>query len=160
MGFPSAVHQYPAPAIEGDFASANPRASALAGDSTLIAGDSGAIIGRFGWIDQSTGKVNNTGTGAPDGYIHREMQATITQWLGENGMTIQKGQNMTMMKAGDFWAKSTVAAASAGQKAFASTTDGTMQPGAAGATIAGFVETNFYIRSAGAIGELVKISTY
>lgn len=159
MPFPSAVHQFPAPAVEGDFASANPRASVVAGDSALVAGASGAVVGRFGWVD-ANGKVTNSGTGAPDGFVHRDMQATITTWLAENGMTIQAGQGMTLMNGGDFWCKANVVAASKGKKAFASTTDGSMQPGDAGATIAGYVETNFIIRSAGAIGELVKISTH
>ena len=56
------------------------------------------------------------------------------------------------------WVRVTVANASIGQKAFASNTDGTIQPGAAGASISGYTETPWFFTSAGNIGELASIS--
>ncbi|HIC9070647.1 TPA: phage cement protein, partial [Klebsiella michiganensis] len=51
-------------------------------------------------------------------------------------------------------------AATRGQKVFASLTTGEVQVAAAGATVAGFIETAFYAASDCDAGELVKISTW
>ena len=51
MGFQAVINQYPAPAVEGMFASANPRAAVLAGDSQLVAG-TGGVIGVSGHVEQ------------------------------------------------------------------------------------------------------------
>lgn len=74
-------------------------------------------------------------------------------------MLIQPGREVTLMTAGDFWAK-TSTAATRGQKIFASLTTGQIQTGAAGATITGYVETNFFAGSTCDAGERVKISTW
>lgn len=47
MGFQTKVNRQQAPAIAGDFASANPRASMLATEGTLVAGVSGVTVGVF-----------------------------------------------------------------------------------------------------------------
>lgn len=158
MPFQTVVNQTPAPAVAGDFASANPNASVLAGPDTFVAGTGGANVGVFGWAD-ANGLVTNAGSGVPTGFIHRDMQALIVTWLAEATMNIPAGQPVTLMSAGDFWAK-TLTAASLGQKVFASNTDGTIKTGAAGATIAGYTETKWYVGSVAAINELVKITTW
>ena len=86
-------------------------------------------------------------------------QASITIWLGQASMLIQPGREITLMVAGDFWAK-TSTAATRGQKVFASLTTGEVQIAAAGATVSGFIETAFYAASDCDAGELVKISTW
>lgn len=161
-----------APAQEGDFASANPRQSFLAGPLSLVAAAAGVIVGRFAWAassgaqDVETGEtdlyntVSNAGVGAPNGFVHREQQALITAFLAEGGVTIPQGNPVTLASAGDFWAKNTGAGAvTVGQKVFASNTTGAACTGAAGANIAGFTETKWYAWSAAAAGELFKIST-
>lgn len=124
MGFQTTVNQYPAPAVAGDFASANPRASAVAGPGTLVAGTGGATVGRFGWAD-ANGLVTNTGLGVPTGFIHRDMQALITAYLADSSMVIPAGNPITLFKAGDFWGKF-VAGATAGHKVYAYYADGTL----------------------------------
>jgi len=159
MGFQTTINQQPAPAVEGDFASANPYASVVAGDSALVAGASGVTVGRFAWAT-AAGVVSNVQTsGAPTGFVHRQQQAIITVWLGASSMVIPAGLQMALMAAGDFWGRSTTAA-TIGQKVFASITDGTIATGAAGATIAGFVETKFVVQAPAAIGELIKFGTW
>lgn len=158
MGFQSTIHNDPNPAVAGDFASANPRASVLAGPGTFVAGSGGANVGLFGWADAS-GLVTNAGSGVPTGFIHRDMQALITTWLGSASMNIPEGQPVTLMSAGDFWAQS-LTVATLGQKVFASNTDGTVKTGAAGATISGYTETDFSVGSAGAANDLIKITTW
>lgn len=103
--------------------------------------------------------MSDPNTGEPSGFVHRDGQASITVWLGEASMLIQPGREVTLMTAGDFWAR-TATAATRGQKIFAVLADGTIKTGAAGATISGAVETPFYAGSACDAGELVKISTW
>lgn len=166
MPFQTNVYQQPAPAVEGDFASSNPRASVLATDSTLTVGAAGVTVGRFAWAS-STGVVLNSGSGAPTGFVHREQQALITAWLGVASMLIPQGLPVTLMNEGDYWVKNTVTVATLANprlKAFASLTDGSVQFAAAGATVSGYIETNFVLAGfsaggVGAIGELVKITT-
>lgn len=159
MPFQSVINQQPAPAVEGDFASANPYASVVAGEGALIAGAAGVTVGRFAWAT-AAGVVSNVQTsGAPTGFVHRHQTAVITTWLGASSMLIPPGVNMALMAAGDFWGRSTTVA-TIGQKVFASITDGTIATGAAGATIAGFVETKFVVQSVAAVGELIKFGTW
>lgn len=158
MPFQTVVNQTPAPAVAGDFASANPNASVLAGPGTFVAGTGGANVGLFGWAD-ANGLVTNAGSGVPTGFIHRDMQALIVTWLAEATMNIPAGQPVTLMSAGDFWAK-TGTVATVGQKVFASNTTGAIETGAAGSTIAGYTETKWFVGSAGAVGDLIKITTW
>jgi hypothetical protein len=162
MGFQTTVNLQQAAAVAGDFASANPYATVVAHEGTLVAGTGGVTVARFGWA--SNGSVLNAGTIAPTGFLHRTQgAAVITTYLAETGNLVPAGFPVTLMKGGDFWAAITVASATVGNKAFASQTDGTMRPGAAGATISGYVETPFSITGfpvggTGAVGELAVIS--
>ena len=156
-GFQSVINQYPAPGVEGDFASANPNASLLAGEGALVTGTSGVTVGRFAWA--VAGVVSNAGSGVPSGFVHREGQASIVTWLAESSMLIQPGREVTLMTRGDFWAR-TSTVATVGQKVFASLTTGQVQTGAAGATISGYIETPFVVGSAAAANELVMIGTW
>ncbi len=158
MPFQTQVKAQQAPAVAGDFASANPRASAVAPEGGFIAGAAGVTVGRFAWIQADGVTVLNTGSGKPHGFVHREQQALITEYLAEAGNVIPQGIPVTLMRTGDYFATATVASAERGEKAFASTTDGTMQPAAAGATVAGFVETDFAISQPAAVGELAVIT--
>lgn len=157
-GFQAQVNQYPAPAVAGDFASANPNASVPAGPGAFVAGASGCVVGQFGWAD-ANGLVTNAGSGAPTGFIARDTQALIVAWLAQSSLTVQPGYAVTLMSAGDFWDQ-TSSVATVGQKVFASNTTGAAQTGAAGATIAGYTETKWFVGSAAAANELVKITTW
>ena len=158
MGFQTTVNLQQAPAVAGDFATANPRASFPAGEGQYVADTAGVTVGRFAWINASTGLVSNTGTGKPDGFIHREQQALISVYLAEASNVVPQGFPVTVMRTGDYWATATVGAATKGQKVFAKLSDGTVQAGAAGATIAGFIETDFVITQGCALNELAVIS--
>ena len=78
MGFQTQVQAQQAPAVAGDFASANPRAAVVSPEGGFVAGAAGVTVGRFAWIQADGVTVLNTGTGKPDGFIHREQQAFIT----------------------------------------------------------------------------------
>lgn len=158
MGFQTTVNLQQAPAVAGDFATANPRASFPGGEGQYVAAAAGVTVGRFAWIDGTTGLVSNTGTGKPDGFIHREQQALISVYLAEASNVVPQGFPVTVMRTGDYWATATVGAAAKGQKVFAKLTDGTVQAGAAGASIAGFIETDFVITQGCALNELAVIT--
>lgn len=135
-GFQRSINTDPAPAIEGDFASANPRASLLAGPGELTAGALGVIVGRFAWALNSNGQVSNaypggTGVVARLGFVHRNQPAVITAWLGESTMTVNPGLEMTLFDMGDFWARF-VAAVTPGQKVFVNYATGLAVGGTAG----------------------------
>ena len=161
-GFQQTVNLQQAAAVAGDFASANPRSSYVGHEGTLVAGSSGVTVGRFAWA--VNGVVSNAGTGKPTGFVAREQGvALITTYLAETSNVIAQGFPVTLQVTGDYWAAVTVAQATVGQKVFASLTDGTIQPAAAGATVAGYIETDFFVTGfpvggTGAVGELVVIS--
>lgn len=132
-GFQSVVNVVQAPAVEGDFAGANPFASVPSGDQAFVCGSSGVTVGRFAWA--SAGVVSNAGSGVPTGFVHRDLQAVNFNLLSQATMLIPAGFGVTLLSAGDFWIR-TSSPATIGQKAFANNADGSIVTGAAGATIA------------------------
>lgn len=107
MGFQKQINLTPAPAVAGDFASSNPRATVLAGPGGLVAGALGVTVGKFAWVDDDGVTVQSFGTAtkAPSGFVHREQQAVIQQYLAESGMNIPQGFPVVLHNEGDFWAK-------------------------------------------------------
>jgi len=137
MPFPSVVNVQPAPAVAGDFASANPRWNVLAGPGALVCGAAGVTIGRFAWVDAADARtVSNQGNGSvPDGFVHREGQALIVNYLAEASNLVPAGFEITLMSGGDFWVTNDGAGqALRGQKAFASFADGKVSFAAAAST--------------------------
>lgn len=147
-------------AIAGDFASANPRSSLVAPEGGYVAAAAGVTVARFAWIQTDGRTLANapqTGTAAPDAFIHREQQALITAYLAESSLVVPGGFAVTGMKTGDYWVLSATAAV-LGNKVFAKLTDGSITYGAAGATIAGYVETAFVVSQAAAANTLAAMS--
>jgi hypothetical protein len=109
MSFQKQVNANPAPAVAGDFASANPRAVVLAGPGGLVAGAGGVTVGKFAWVDDDGKTVvsHGTATRAPDGFVHREQQGLIQNYLAESSMNVPVGFPVILHNAGDFWAKLT-----------------------------------------------------
>lgn len=153
-GFPQSVNMYPAKGVPGAFASINPIVSTPLG---YTAG-ADVTIGAFCWEDTSNkGSVVNTGTGAPLGFVVREVTNPIVS-QAEAQNFVPEGYNVSVMVAGDFYVQ-VAAAVTAGQKVFASLTDGTVSGGAAGATVSGSIETPFYFVEDGAADDIVIISS-
>ncbi len=138
MTFQRTVNSQPAPGVEGGFASANPYASLLAGDSQLVAGAAGVIIGRMAFARNDTGVVTNGHPGVLSrlAFVSRYNVALITTWLASSTLVIQPGIDMTLHDAGDFWARF-AAGAAIGQKVFASYADGSLSAAATGTSVAG-----------------------
>jgi hypothetical protein len=163
--FQTSVNVVQAPGVPGDFASADPHFSWVTSGGVLVADTGGVTIGCFAWVSAAQNKVASTGSGAPDAFVHREMQATINVFPAEFGMTIPAGHRVgSLMTGGCFFAKNAGAGTAArGMKAFANLTNGSVSFAAAGATVSGSVETKWFCvgwgeGGTGASGELVKIS--
>lgn len=134
MPFQKTVNQYNPPAVAGDFASANPRATVFAGEGAFIAGPNGVTVGRFAWVAADGRTVNNfaSGNGKPTGFVHREQQALITQYLAEASNVIPAGFPVTLHSEGDFFATIMGSTASTFNAAvYASFTDGSISIGSA-----------------------------
>lgn len=131
-GFQTSVAYNQAPAVEGDFASTNPRATVLAGPGALLCGAAGVTVGRFAWTsyenvdyDGAAGIVDNFGTGAVTGFVHREQQGLIQVYLEEASMVVPGGFPITLFMEGDFWVKNNGSGqALPGMKAYANYADG------------------------------------
>lgn len=150
--FPNQVQVNNAPAVEGDFASANPKYTVLAGEGGLKCGDGydtfatglvgGIIVGRWGWLsyvavdnDEAPAVVNTFGSGLPAGLVHRSQQGLITRYLASSSMVLLKGQQTELFNVVDLWIKNRGATfAQVGMKAFANFADGTTYFAAAGST--------------------------
>jgi hypothetical protein len=143
-GFQTQVNTQPAPAVAGDFASTNPRASVLAGPGGLVAGVGGVTVGRFAWsypptdADGAPAVVLNTGAGAPTGFVHRRQQALITQYLADASNVIAQGFALDLMASGDFWVKNDGSSiAEIGMKAYADLATGKVTFAATGSPATG-----------------------
>ncbi|NPT59095.1 gp53 minor capsid family protein [Paraburkholderia elongata] len=133
MGFPRQVNVLAAPAVLGDFCDSNPRSTVDASYGAFVAGANGLAVGLFAWADPTNTILNNFGPGAPTGFIHRDQQALITAFLGDDSLTIPAGYQATAFNAGGFWvANSGTTTSAVGQNAYANNATGAVTFGAAG----------------------------
>lgn len=153
--FQTAVTTQPAPAVAGDFASANPRFTVDAGQGALVAGAAGVTVGRFAWIapphdnDNAASIVNNFGAGPVAGFVHREQQALITLYLADASMVVPQGFAMTLFNGGDFWCKNDGSSpCTVGMKAYADLATGKVSFAATGAPTTGATSTGSTIAPA------------
>jgi len=173
MPFQTTVRSDPAPAFDGDWASANPHTSMLIpgnGDPALPTytawrvGAGGVVVGRFGFANLSTGEVTSAAPAVAAnlmrvGFIGRDQPVIIQGFLSSDGLTLYQGQEVDIMDGCDVWTRFPNGG-TLGQKVFASTTTGqAIATGAAGATVAGAIETRWFLDSPVANGDLGKIST-
>lgn len=146
MGFPRVVNVQAAPAVLGDFCDSNPRSTVDAGAGALVAGPNGLTVGLFAWVDPTDGRsANNYGAGAPAGFVHRDQQAIITQFLADDTLSIYPGAPATLFNAGGFWVVNAGASTSAiGQTAYANNSTGAVQFGSnfTGASVTGSIAAN------------------
>lgn len=148
-GFQTVTRTQPAIGVAGDFASANPRFNVLAGAGALIAGALGVYVGRFAWatyehVDDvgAPAVVDSFGAGPVTGFVHREQQGLITDYLQEASMKVPGGFGITLMNGGDFLAQNDGAAqALPGMKAYANFADGKVTFAATGSPTGGGTST-------------------
>lgn len=141
-GFQTFVQRDPAPAVLGDFASMNPRATALAGAgafrsaSTLnyLSAQNNAVVGNFAW-GQGAYAYGQKPTGASvAGFVANELQ-TIIPFLAPGAgvnpvrLAVQDGFPVTLYTHGDFWVLPTnmlSGAVAAGDTAYTRPADGSV----------------------------------
>lgn len=173
MPFQTTVRSDPAPAFEGDWASANPHTSMLTpgnGDPALATyvawkvGAAGCIVGRFAFANLSTGEVTSAQPAVAAnlqriGFIGRDQPVIIQGFLASDGLTLYAGQEVDIMDGGDVWVRFPNGG-TIGQKVFAATANGSaIGTAATGGTVTNGVETRWFLDSPVAAGELGKIST-
>jgi hypothetical protein len=113
----------------------------LAAAGALIAGAAGLTAGLFAWLsyqgvdsDNAPAVANNFGSGPVAGFVHRDQQGMLTNYLQESSMLTPAGFPVTLFDAGDFWVKNDgAAAAQIGMKAYANFADGKATFAATGA---------------------------
>lgn len=125
MTFPQIVNGEQALGQAGDFSGHNPRVSVVPPvASGFVAGPAGVTVGRFVWSD-ANGICSNTGAGAPTGFIHRQWNALITQFLGSTSYLVPAGFMLNPFSGGGFYATNSGANTTAiGMKAYANNATG------------------------------------
>jgi len=129
MPFQTVINDQQAPAVAGDFASTNPFANVLAGPGALVAPAGGLIVGNFAWVGPQGQVSQSFVAGWQLGFLGRNEQALITQFLGEATMVVPQGFMVTLFNEGDFWANFE-AGATPGQNVYADPNDGQPLAGA------------------------------
>lgn len=138
MGFQTQVNNNPAPAVEGDFASATAyRHTVLADEAAFVADEAGVAVGTMAFANSTTGLASNTWNGGPFiGFVQRDQPVVITEWLASASLVVQSGLEVTLFDRGDFWARF-AAGATVGQKVYANLTTGALTAAATGSPTAG-----------------------
>src|SRR5579859_3578206 len=134
MSFQKQVNNTQAPAVQGDFASTNPFSNVLAGPGELVAPATGLIVGNFAWVGPQGQVSQSFVAGYQIGFLGRNEQALITQFLGEQTLVVPPGFPVVLFNEGDFWAKF-AAGATVGQNVYADPNDGAPLSGASAPTL-------------------------
>ena len=152
--FQNKVNLVPAVGLPGAYAAVNPIVSTAKGYIAKV----NVPVGGFCWEDTTdAGQVNPSGTGAPLGFVVREVAYTM---CNEDAINfVPAGGNVSVQKKGDFFVQAAVAVTK-GQKVFADTTTGAVKAGAAGGTVSGAVETDFYFATTAEANEISVISNW
>lgn len=162
MPFQSEVKIYRGVGQVGQPASASPIVAFAGGPGAFRADKDGVMIASFVFRSAPGSKMLTNKAPSEDakplGFIQNLAQAIIN-YRESQSMKIASGVEVSPKVAGDFWAKSSTVAVE-GQKVFASLTDGSIATDAAGATVAGHVETEWTVSQGAAIGDLIIISSW
>lgn len=161
-----------ASAVEGAFASYNPRFQILAGPGALVGEPNGVSIGRFGWADLTTGLAYSARQSSSNvlGFVYRPSldnqywpaydwrrtywDRTRRAWVSRGGFEI------TMARRGDFWARFQ-GGAYVGQAVYANVLDGSLQAFNRGSgSVSGYDQTPWQVVRECAPGELSIISSW
>jgi hypothetical protein len=143
MPFQTVINNEPAPGVAGDFASCNPFANVLAGPGALVSPAGGLKVGNFAWVGPQGQVSQSFVAGWQIGFLGRNEQALITEFLGEATMIVPEGFMVTLFNEGDFKANFE-AGATVGHNVYADPNDGAPLSGAtapalgAGTATAGF----------------------
>lgn len=160
MSFQTVVNKQQAPAVGGDFASVNPYSTMTAGEGAIIVGDGGVSIGKFAFVDKNG---IATQTKPQDyrrlGFVANEQQASIVEYLAEYGLTIQKGQQVTLYTQGDFYASFEDGAVASARIYIENSTGKIIADGGQSFNPNNHTATDFYVISNAGANELTVITS-
>ena len=138
-GFPSFVNAYLPPAVVGDFAGANIKANVVSGPVAFTASPEVVTVGVIAWANPASGIASTYyQANSVPGFVHRDQQAIITNFLGVSGLGIPGGDAVTVMDQGDFWGYF-ASGATAGQKVYANPLTGALTAAATGGSVGGAI---------------------
>lgn len=159
------INLYGAEGVPGERASLN--TIIYTWDNYLADGE--VKIAGFAWPSATKeGFASRGGTGQPLGFVERWMAyplrdndvQTVNGVAGVRAtMTAPDGWPLTIARKGDFFAVATTTA-TIGQKVYANLTNGSIATDMAGTTVSGHIETSFVVKTAGAAGDLIVISSW
>ena len=153
--FQNVVNLEPAVGLPGGYAAVNPIVSTPRGYIAKAA----VTVGGFCWEDSTVaGQVNPSGEGAPLGFVVREINVPMGVNVAYTN-EVPAGCTVTVAVEGDFYVTPT-ADVTKGQKVFASTTNGSVKGGSAGATVSGHVETEWTFDTSAEAGEIAIITKH
>lgn len=169
IGFPNTVQKFPAKGVAGDKATLHPFVYT---DRNYVAGDDAVTVGNFVWDDPDNPdpadyhgsgilKALSTGTYgvSPLGIVERNLSSMNYELLNGGTLVLPELTPLNTVKRGDLYVLASTAATK-GQKVFATLADGSIQTAAAGATVAGAIETPWEVTEGGAAGERITISNW
>lgn len=157
MGLQKSVGLYYSGAVAGDKASQNP--VVYRPRNPLAQG--AVTVGNF--VFQGTDPANQVSASGSvvAGFVPRILDYYNFNITSAGTLSIPDKTPVTVALKGDFYAAFTSSTPpTLGQKAFASTTDGSVTYAADGATVAGYVETGYVVREVRTADGLVFISNY
>lgn len=150
MSLQSSVNLYQASAVAGDRA-ANDNGFAYLPYNALAA-TGGVKVGSFVWASSTAGEVQNSGTGAPLGFIERDLSHFNYTLNSEGTLVAPGGDVVPVAVRGDFYVVADAAAA-VGATVYANLTTG-----AASLSSTGGIDTGYKVVTAGASGDMIIIS--
>jgi hypothetical protein len=165
-GRQTTTNSAPARGIAGNTASANPHFSVPAGPFGIVAGPNGCVVGRFAWLinpvdgDSAPAYAVNQSNGGPiAGFVMAELQATITTYLTDAGLTIIPGQAMDLQSGTDFWAVNgdSISAPYQGT-VYANLADGTIRAQSGAASVTGSIAAATSAFTASIAGSTMSVS--
>lgn len=153
--FQTTVQNTPALGVAGDKVDLNP--FVYAPGNPLA--DGPVVIGTFVWAS-TKGAVNKTTSAIiPLGIVQREQAYFNYDASSGASMIVNDGGALSVIIKGDVYVN-TLTEATRGQKVFAVLNDGTIKTGAAGSSIDGAIETEWFVDTGGAANSLIIISNW
>ena len=100
-----------------------------------VAGPSGVVFNRFGWLDPDSGQVSNVyapatllGLVLPQPFRYARNGWMLAYWDPARGLVLRSGMMITLAAQGDFWVRFPLGA-QVGQQVWANQADGTPATG-------------------------------
>lgn len=153
MPLQTAVKTALAAAVAGDKATPN---QSIYTPINPIAGEGGATVGTFGWI-QADGTVIDTGSTAPSGFVERVIAYPNYLVTDDGTLLIPEGFPVTLAVKGDYWVQTTQTAAVGGQVYVNQTTGAIEATNSSGTNVAA---TGWLFKTAGEANDMVIISNW